>query len=167
MPAPIGLPTLGLVRIERSITLPASPEEAWRVLVQWESQPRWMGDADRVEVVSAAREGVGVRLGVRTRILGVPAFTEPIEVTGWAPPARLEVRHGGPVAGSGAWTLEPVDGGSHLTWTEEARLAVPVLGEFAAWLYAPVLRWFMGRALRDLRRYVIALGPAGGGERSG
>ena len=44
-----------------------------------------MLDADRVEVVSAHREGVGVRLAVRTRILRLPAFTEPMEVIGWEP----------------------------------------------------------------------------------
>jgi hypothetical protein len=138
-----------------------SLEHAWNVLVDWERQPRWMGDAARVEVASVNRDGVGVRLEVRTRILGVPAFTEPIEVTGWAPPVRLEVRHGGPVAGSGTWTLDAVEGGSRLTWTEDVRLAVPVVGTIAALLYAPVMRWLMGRTLRDLRRYVIAFGPAG------
>ena len=45
-----------------------------------------MLDADRVEVVSAHREGLGVRLAVRTRLLGLPAFTEPMEVIGWEPP---------------------------------------------------------------------------------
>lgn len=132
------------------------------MLVDWERQPRWMGDADRVEVSAGLREGAGVRLSVRTRILGVPAFTEPIEVAGWAPPERLEVRHGGPVTGSGAWALEGIDTGTRLTWTEDVRLAVPVIGEFAARLYAPVMRWLMGRTLAALRRYLIALGPSQG-----
>jgi hypothetical protein len=149
------------VRVERSIVLPVYPEEAWRVLVDWEAQPRWMGEAERVRVVSELREGVGVRLGVRTRILGVALFTEPIEVTGWTPRASLEVRHGGPVAGWGSWTLHPLGGGTRLTWTEDVRLALPVVGGAAARFYAPAMRWLMGRTLRDLRRYVIALGPAG------
>lgn len=126
-----------------------------------------MGDADRVEVTSAERGGVGVRIAVRTRILGVPVFTEPIEVTGWTPPDRLDVRHGGLVRGRGSWALAPVEGGSRLTWIEEVGLAVPVVGELAAFLYAPIMRRLMGRTLRDLRRYVIALGPAGPGAASG
>ena len=74
--------------------LPTTPEEAWAVLVDWERQADWMLDADRVDVVSPQREGVGVRLAVKTRLFGVPAFTEPMEVTVWDPPRRLEIRHG-------------------------------------------------------------------------
>jgi hypothetical protein len=44
-------------------------------------------------------------------------------------------------------------------WREEIRLAVPVVGEVAARLYAPVMRMLMGRAMEGLRSYVIAIGP--------
>ena len=117
-----------------------------------------MLDADRVEVVSARREGVGVRLAVRTRILGLP-FTEAMEVTGWDPPRRLVLRHGGVVAGEGTWTLTPEAGGTRFDWIEDVRLRVPAIGELAARLYAPVLRWLMRRAARGLRGAVIASGP--------
>ena len=88
------------------------PTRAWSVLVDWERQADWMLDADRVEVVSDTREGVGVRLAVKTRLLGVPAFTEPMEVTVWEPPRRLVIRHGSLVAGTGIWDLVPMDGGT-------------------------------------------------------
>ena len=129
------------------------------MLIDWERQAAWMLDADRVAVVSARREGVGVRLAVVTRIAGVPAFTEPMEVTRWDPPHRLDIRHGGPVAGEGSWRLEPVWGGTSFVWIEDIRLAVPVVGEFAAALYRPVMRVLMGRAMGGLRRYLIASGP--------
>src|SRR5436190_23726842 len=103
-----------------------------------------MLDADRVEVVSAHREGIGVRLAVRTRVLGLPAFTEPMEVIGWEPPSRLDIRHGSLVSGTGTWLLDPTDGGTRFRWREDIRLAVPVVGEFAARLYAPVMRVLMG-----------------------
>src|SRR5580765_7747786 len=77
------------MHVERAIVLPTTPRGAWSVLVDWERQADWMLDADRVEVVSDLREGVGVRLAVRTRLLGVPTFTEPMEVTVWEPPRRL------------------------------------------------------------------------------
>ena len=86
-----------IVRVATS--LPCPPDEAWAILLAWERQADWMLDADRVEVVSEHREGVGVRLAVRTRILGLPAFTEPMEVIGWEPPRRLVLRHGGLIAG--------------------------------------------------------------------
>jgi uncharacterized protein YndB with AHSA1/START domain len=148
------------MRISRAIVLPAAPEQIWAVLTDWERQADWMLDADRVEVVSAQREGVGVRLAVKTRIAGVPAFVEPMEVTRWDPPHRIYIRHGSLVAGDGAWGLAPVLGGTRFTWTEDVRLRVPVIGEVAALAYRPVMRTLMGRAMQGLRRYVIATGPA-------
>jgi carbon monoxide dehydrogenase subunit G len=148
------------VLVERDIVLPAPPDQAWSVLMDWERQADWMLDADSVVVVSERREGVGVRLAVRTRILGFPAFTEPMEVTGWDPPRRLDIRHGSIVSGAGSWSLEPVAGGTRFTWREDVRLAVPVLGELAAWAYRPVMRVLMRRAMEGLRRHLIAIGPA-------
>jgi hypothetical protein len=118
-----------------------------------------MLDADRVEVVSAIREGVGVRLAVRTRLFGVPAFTEPMEVTGWDRPRRITIRHGSLVAGTGTWTLEPVEGGTRFAWAEDITLAVPLVGEAAARLYRPVMSVLMRRAMEGLRTYVVASGP--------
>ena len=106
-----------------------------------------------------SREGVGVRLAVKTRILGIPAFVEPMEVTGWEPPRRLVIRHGSLVAGTGVWDLVPLEGGTAFRWSEDIRLRVPIVGELAARGYRPVMSSLMGRAQRSLRRHVIAIGP--------
>jgi carbon monoxide dehydrogenase subunit G len=147
------------VLVEREIVLPVPIEEAWTALMDWERQADWMLDADSVTVLSHEREGVGVRLAVRTRLFGVAAFTEPMEVVGWDPPRRLDIRHGSLVAGSGVWMLEPTEGGTRFTWREEIRLAVPVFGELAAAIYRPVMRTLMERAMTGLRGYLIATGP--------
>jgi carbon monoxide dehydrogenase subunit G len=147
------------MRVERAIVLPCPREEAWAVLMDWERQADWMLDADRVEVVSDRREGIGVRLAVRTRLFGVPAFTEPMEVIGWEPPARLTIRHGSLVAGTGTWSLERVTGGTRFVWSEDIRLSVPLVGGFAAWCYRPVMRMLMRRAMVGLRSYIVASGP--------
>jgi len=147
------------MRVERAIVLPVSPAEAWSILTDWERQADWMADADRVEVRSAEREGVGVRLLVRTRVLGILAFDEPIEVTGWDPPGRLEIRHGSLVAGAGAWRLERIDGGTRFAWTEDVRLRLPFGGELLARCYRPLLAWLMHRSQTALRSHVIAIGP--------
>jgi carbon monoxide dehydrogenase subunit G len=151
------------VRLRTSVgtSLPCPPEEAWATLMDWERQADWMLDADRVEVVGDRREGVGVRLRVRTRILGLPAFVEPMEVTAWDPPRRLVLRHGAVVHGEGTWLLEPEPQGTRFVWIEEVRLGVPLIGELAARIYAPVLRRLMGRAASGLRRRVIDAGPSG------
>ena len=139
--------------------LPTTPDEAWAVLVDWERQADWMHDADRVEVVSATREGVGVRLAVKSRLFGVPAFTEPMEVMAWDPPRRLVILHGSLVAGTGVWDLVPLESGTALRWSEDIRLRVPFVGDLAARSYRPLMSALMGRGLRSLRRHVIAIGP--------
>jgi hypothetical protein len=148
------------VVVERSIDLPVPREDAWTFLVAWEGQRAWMLDADRVTVVGERREGVGVRLAVRTRLLGILAFTEPIEVTAWEPPGRLEIRHGSIVAGTGTWRLEPIVGGTRFVWSEDVRLRVPIVGRTLAAAYRPVLGALMARSLARVRASVLASGPS-------
>lgn len=148
------------MEVSSSIMLPATAVEVWNVLMDWERQADWMLDADSVTVVSDIREGVGVRLDVRTRLFGIAVFTEPMEVTAWEPHRRLQIEHGSIVRGVGTWALEPVDEGTRFTWTEQVELRIPAGGELAARLYRPVMRMLMGRALSGLRRHVIAIGPA-------
>lgn len=147
------------MRVTRSIVLPVPPAEAWAVLIDWERQANWMRDADRVEVCTPQREGVGVRIAVRTRVFNVPAFTEVLEVVRWEPCSRLEIAHRSFVRGTGAWVLEPVDGGTRFTWSEILELPVPVLGELALRVYRPFMYLLMGSAMDGLRAYLIASGP--------
>jgi hypothetical protein len=144
------------VRVSSTVELPIQPERAWALLTRWEDQARWMRDADRIEVTSPDREGVGVRIAVRTRVLNVPLFTEVLEVTTWDPPRGLEMAHRSFVHGVGRWRFEPVSGGTRFTWVEELSLGVPLLGELALRVYRPFMRRLMRGALRDLRAYAIA-----------
>ena len=145
--------------VVRTVDLPCTVQEAWDVLTRWERQVDWMLDADEIVVRSEQREGVGVLLDVRTRLFQIPAFTEPMEVTAWDPPHRLEIAHGGPVRGRGTWTLDAIPAGTRFTWTEDVELAMPWLGRLAAAAYAPVLQLLMSRAQRGLRALIVASGP--------
>ena len=89
------------MRVTARTILPIPPEDAWRVLTAWENQARWMKDVDAVLVPTDHREGLGVRLAARTRVFGVPLFTDRLEVTLWEPPRRLGVAHQGVVRGVG------------------------------------------------------------------
>jgi hypothetical protein len=149
------------MRIERSVDLPCDPDEAWRVLVDWERQADWMADADAIVVTSRERAGTGVTLQVGTRLFGIPAFTETIEVIEWAPPNALAIAHGPPLRGLGAWTLERISAGTRFTWAEVVELKTPVLGWLLSAAYAPVLGWLLRRSMRGLRASIIARGPAG------
>jgi len=146
------------VRVESAAVVPVAREILWAALLRWEDQARWMRDADSVRVLSSHREGVGVWIAVRTRVLNVPLFTERLEVTTWEPPGRLALSHRGFVRGIGTWSLEPEGSATRLVWTEELALPVPVLGEAALLVYRPFLRRLMRGALVNLRAYVLGEG---------
>ncbi len=148
------------MRVERSCELPAGVDEAWEALIDWERQAEWMPDAAGVEVLGSKREGPGVRLGVRTRVFGVPLFTERLDVVEWDPPRRLRIEHMSVVRGIGEWRLDPIAGGVRFTWSEHLTIPAPVVGELALLIYRPYLRHLLGRAQAGLRRELIARGPA-------
>ena len=150
-----------VVRISAVGILPVDPARAWARLVDWDRQAEWIVDADDVRVVGRQREGVGVRVAVRTRVLNVPLFTEVLEVLRWEPPTLLQVVHTGVVAGAAEWRLEPVDdAATRFVWREDLRFRsrAPALGELALRVYAPVLRRLMRRSIAVL---AASLGTAG------
>jgi hypothetical protein len=142
------------MRVECVTILPAPPDRAWAVLLDWERQSLWMRDADRVEVVSPMREGLGTAVAVKTRVLGVPLFTERLEVVAWDPPREVRMAHRGFIRGFGTWRLEPVDAGSRFRWQEDLALPVPLLGEAALLAYRPFMRHLMRGAMRGLQAHV-------------
>ena len=140
------------MRVTETVLLPASADDAWRRLIDWETQPTWIVDAESVRIMTTQREGLGVYIEVRTRLLGLPAFTDELEVIVWDPPRRLRMAHRGALRGYGEWTLEPAAEGVRFAWTEDVSLAIPLVGELAAPLYAPIMRRLMHRSMMTLSR---------------
>ena len=147
------------MRIERSIDLPGTLEATWAVLTDWERQADWMRDADEVRVLTPEREGSGVTVAVKTRVLNVPVFTEHLEVLEWEPPRRLVLAHRSFIEGTGEWRLEPVARGTRFTWIEELGLPLPLVGEAALRVYRPFMARLMAGGMEALRRFTIATGP--------
>jgi hypothetical protein len=136
------------MRIREQARIGVSAEAAWRALIRWEDQARWMKDADSVRVESSNREGVGVLLAVKTRVLGIPLFVERLEVAEWEPPVRMVVRRGSFVRGTGEWLLDPAGPAECVfQWTEDLRLPIPVVGELALRCYRPFMRRLMRGSL--------------------
>jgi hypothetical protein len=141
------------VHVSADGTLPVDQATAWSHLVRWERQAAWLVDAADVRVIGSAREGVGVRVAVRTRVVTVPAFTEVLEVVRWEPPRLLQVGHRSFVRGMGEWRLDPLGHGkTRFTWSENLHLPVPVLGEAVLRVYSLVLRRLMRRSIERLGR---------------
>lgn len=150
------------MRVARSVEVPAPVELVWAVLLDWERQAEWMRDADRVDVCTPNRTGLGVIVAVKTRVFNIPLFTERLEVIGWEPPTDLVMAHRSGIRGRGEWRLDPTPAGTRFTWTEDLRLPVPVLGELALRCYRPFMRWLMGGAMRDLADFVRREGSSYG-----
>ena len=144
------------MRVEASRKLPANPERVWSSIERWEEQSRWIRDAVWVRLLTTEPGGVGARIEVLNRVLHVPLFTEQLEVVGWEPPRRMVMAHRSFVRGIGTWSLEPVDGSTRFTWTEELSLPIPILGELALLAYRPFLRRLMRRSLASLQRLIAA-----------
>lgn len=143
------------MQVESEVVLDAPIERAWQILMRWEDQARWMKDADSVTVTSPHREGVGVRLAVKTRVLNVPLFTEQLEVIAWEPPTRLLMAHRSFIGGTGEWAFVAVEAGrTRFIWREDISLPVPILGELALQVYRPFMRWLMRGALAGLQAFV-------------
>ena len=144
------------MRVEASQDLSAPPERVWSAIERWEEQSRWIRDAVWVRLLTTERAGVGTRIEVKNRVLHVPLFTEQLEVVGWEPPRRMVMAHRSFVRGTGIWSLEPVDGSTRFTWTEELSLPIPILGELALLVYRPFLRRLMRGSLANLHGAVAA-----------
>src|SRR5439155_3163872 len=99
-------------------------------------------------------EGEGMRLAIRTKVLGIPLVTDELLITAWDPPRRMAVYHQGLVRGEAEWRLGTQDGGTRFTWIEVLRMPPPVLGALALFIYSPVLRWNFGRNMRKLSERV-------------
>lgn len=142
------------LRVSR--TLPATPERVWAVLADWEHQADWMPDVVWMRVIGPERE-LGARVLARTRVLGVPATTDVLEVLVWDPPAMLRVAHRGFVSGWGEWRLAAGPAGTtRFVWDEHLRLPFGIFGEVGLWVYGPVQRAMARRSLRNLAAVVDA-----------
>jgi polyketide cyclase/dehydrase/lipid transport protein len=142
------------MRVEIEVGMPVAPAEVWSTLLAWERQPSWMPDANRVDVVSQQRSGVGTTIAVRTRVLRVPLFTDRLEVVAWEPPRRVVVAHRRFVFGTGEWAVEAAGSGCRFRWTEDVSLPAPWLGELVLWIYRPFLRRLMRTAAWNLRAVI-------------
>jgi len=142
------------VKLHVERVLRAAPERVWDVLSDWERQADWMPDVVWMRVEGTERAG-GARILARTRVLGVPATTDVLEVLAWEPPRRLRVAHRGLVTGWGEWRLEPGEGATtRFEWDEHLRLPYGALGEAALRVYGPVQRAMLRRSLGSLATIV-------------
>jgi len=136
------------VAVHAEAAAPAAAEDVFAVLTDWPRHAEWMP-------FTRARggRGEGAALVARTGV-GPVGVTDTMVITEWRPGRRVAVRHTGRIVrGEAFFAVAPLPGGgSRITWAERLDLPLGPLGR-AAWLVAgPVVRAFMGVALRRLAR---------------
>jgi hypothetical protein len=137
-------------RVEERVAVAVPVETAWAGLTDWQGQTGWMLFTD--VTVEPGGHRVGERLDAFTRVAGL-GFHDPMEVTRWDPPHRVEVvHHGKVVRGSGIFEVRPAPGGAWLVWVEDLELPLGLLGALGFALLRPGFHLMLRRSLRRLAK---------------
>jgi carbon monoxide dehydrogenase subunit G len=142
------------VHLEERVAVAAPPEAVFAAVADWEGQSAWV--AFTTVTAGGGSHRVGERLLAVTKVAGV-GFSDPMEVTRWEPPRRIDVRHHGRVLrGTGTFLVEPAPGGAWFVWSEDLDLPLGAAGRFGFAVVGPVFRLMLRRSLRRLARMVEA-----------
>jgi uncharacterized protein YndB with AHSA1/START domain len=131
-----------------TVDIDAPPEVVFDALTDWTNQGQWMAGT-AVRVTRGDGRSVGSRIVARTSA-GPVGFDDPMEITGWDRPRRVQMHHlGRVVRGDGAFEVEALpDGRSRFHWVEWLD---PPLGWFGQVGFAAV-RPLVGAAVRPSLR---------------
>jgi len=133
-----------------STHIAASRDQVWEEVANLENHIEWIADAHAIEFLTEMHSGVGTRMEVETRF-GSFRTTDVMEITAWDEGERMAATHQGRFTGQGAFTLEPEDGGTRCSWTEEIRFPWFFGGPIGAWAARPIFSWVWRHNLRRLR----------------
>ena len=143
------------IRVEERISIAASPQAVWDAIVDWERQNDW------IPFTVVRREpggpGVGERFVAVTKV-GPVGFADPMEVIGWQPPERADVRHlGRVVRGTGTFEVRPRGASaSTFVWTESLDLPLGRLGRLGWPLVRPAMVAGVRLSLKRFAAYAEA-----------
>jgi hypothetical protein len=140
------------VHLEERVAIAAPPEAVFAAVADWEGQSAWVA-LTRV-TADGGPHRVGERLVAETRVAGI-GFRDPMEVTSFEPPSRIDVRHlGRVVRGTGTFLVAPAPGGAWFTWVEDVDLPLGAVGRLGFVVVGLAFRLLLRRSLRRLARRV-------------
>ena len=147
--------------LTETVDIEAPPEQVWAALTDWARQGEWMLATD-VRPVGGPAQQVGGRIEARTGVR-VPGgrrvgVLDPMLITRWEPPLRVEVRHTGRVLrGTGVFEIRPrgpaSSSASTFVWTERLDLPLGALGRTGWPLVRPAMRAGIRRSLRGFAAF--------------
>lgn len=141
-----------MISVSAHIDIERSPEDVWSFLMDPANDPRWERSVVHSERLDDGPIGEGSRVR-RTVALGGRRLRIDREIVEFEPARHASfVIVGGPIGGGGSYTVEPVPGGTRLTYgTRHAMSGLLRLAE-------PALRWAYPRQLaRDLATLKLAV----------
>jgi len=143
------------VRVEASVDLTVDPATAFAALVDPRSQQRWMIATKLYPIEgSVSVPQVGSRLAAFTGV-GSIGFLDTMIVTVYDPPRRwIMDKDGDLLRGVGIMQVDPVGGGSRVTWAEELDLPFGVIGRLGWRLIRPLARMGLQASLRRMAKQV-------------
>ena len=128
----------------RSARFGAPPARVFEVITDVGHYPEWRTDIDSVEILPD--DGKGLRFVERSREEVVRYRVEESQ-----PPSRLKIRMDDeslPFGGTWTYVLQPFEGGTSLTITEDGQISNPLFRVIARILFSPTDS--MDRYLHDL-----------------
>lgn len=138
-----------------TVLIDASAQAVWDYLTDWPRQAEWM-PLTMVEPVGEQTAGSGTRIRAYTGIWRL-RFSDPMTITTWDPPHRLQVAHTGRVVrGEAGFVLQPTPAAVELTWRERFLLPAGAVGALGWRLTAPLWQRGLDRSLRRLARRIAA-----------
>jgi carbon monoxide dehydrogenase subunit G len=140
------------VHLEGQVAIAAPPEAVFEAVADWEAQSEWV--ALTTVTADGGPHRVGERLVSVTKVAGI-GFSDPMEVTRFEPPSRIDVRHlGRVVRDTGTFLVEPAPGGAWFIWAEDVDLPLGIAGQLGFAVVGPAFRLLLRRSLRRLARRI-------------
>lgn len=140
--------------ISVSISIARPPTEVWAYLESIGRHVEWMGDAEAIRFVTEQQTGIGTIFECDTKV-GPFRLVDVMEITAWAPPREMGVRHRGLVEGEGHFTVEPnQDGFTQFGWTETLKFPWWMGGPVGGLVANPILRAIWRSNLKRLKLIV-------------
>jgi uncharacterized protein YndB with AHSA1/START domain len=135
------------------VDVDAPPPVVFDALTDWAHQGEWMAGTS-VQVTAGDGRSAGSRIVARTAA-GPIGFDDPMEITGWDRPRRVQVHHlGRVVRGDGAFEVEELpDGRSRFHWVEWLDLPLGLLGQVGFTVARPALAAAVRPSLRSFARW--------------
>jgi hypothetical protein len=142
-----------MAEIALSVDVAAPPELVFDALTDWTGQGEWLAGTN-VRVSRGDGRSVGSRILARTAV-GPLGFDDPMEITGWDRPRRVQVHHlGRVVKGDGVFEVEALaDGTSRFHWVEWLEVPLGRLGLVGFTVVRPLVARGILPSLRAFGRW--------------